>query len=111
MPEIVLIAPGGMASKAVFSASKPRPEMMSVLKVVRPPLGTWRAMMANQISQVLISSRASQICSILKVLDSRPVLSIALRWMSMYFSRSDSHFASSGLFGLMGISDMVGIEF
>jgi hypothetical protein len=28
------------------------------------------------------------------------VLSEALRWMSIIFSRPDSHFASKGLFGL-----------
>lgn len=61
IPENVLIAPGGIASKAVFLLSKPRPWIMSVLKVVRPPLGTWRATMANQMSQVLGSRRPSRI--------------------------------------------------
>lgn len=40
MPEAVLMKPGGIASNDVSRGLKPRPEMMRVLKVVSPPLGT-----------------------------------------------------------------------
>lgn len=99
MPESVLMAPGGMASREVSSLEKPRPWMISVLKVESPPLGTCRATMANQISHVLMSSAASRMCANLKALFSMPVLSAALRWIRISFWRDVSHFASSGLLG------------
>ena len=40
MPDAVLMKPGGIARREVFRGEKPSPEMMSVLKVVKPPLGT-----------------------------------------------------------------------
>ncbi len=91
IPDSVLIAPGGMASRDVCKESKPRPEMIKVLKVVSPPLGTCKATIANQINQVRTSSTASKTCSFLKTLDSTPVLSDALRWIMMNFSRPEIH--------------------
>jgi len=104
IPERVLIAPGGIASREVCKESNPNPDMMIVLNVVSPPFGTCRAAMAIQMSQVLISNAASQTWSILKTLDSIPVLSAAFLWMMMYFSRAVRNFASSGLLGLENIS-------
>lgn len=41
MPEIVDMAPGGMAKSEVSKGLNPSPLMMRVLKVVKPPLGTY----------------------------------------------------------------------
>lgn len=100
MPEIVDMAPGGIAKRDVSRGLKPRPEMIRVLNVVSPPLGTWRATIAKKSSQVFGSDRASTICSLLNILVSTPVLSEALRWISIIISRPDSHLASNGLLGL-----------
>jgi hypothetical protein len=100
MPESVDMAPGGIARREVSRGLKPKPEIMRVLNVVRPPLGTWSATIAKNSSQVFGSYTASRICSFLNTLVSTPVLSEALRWISIIFSRPDSHFASNGLFGL-----------
>lgn len=107
MPESVDMAPGGMASREVSRGLKPRPEMIKVLNVVRPPLGTWSATIAKNSSQVFGSNSASWICSFLNTLVSTPVLSEALRWMSIIFSRPESHFASRGLLGLENVNVIV----
>ena len=40
MPDAVLMKPGGIARREVSRGEKPSPEMISVLNVVKPPLGT-----------------------------------------------------------------------
>ncbi len=46
MPDAVLIKPGGIARREVSRGEKPSPEIMSVLKVVNPPLGTYAGVSA-----------------------------------------------------------------
>lgn len=54
MPDRVLIAPVGIESRDVSRGPKPRPEMMRVLKVVKPPLGTCKLLVLMRNIYVFI---------------------------------------------------------